>query len=103
MEAARILGAKFVEELGGVHVRSGLKPAGYQRPDQLKRMLPTDVTSCKLLSLVILIVALQHEKEDESDEEYRSDTDVHKNLRFYFRVFIGTQAHALVGGATART
>ncbi len=60
-------------------------------------MLPTDVTSCKLLSPVILIVALQHEKEDESDDEYRSDTDVHKNLRFYFRVFIGTQAHALVG------
>ena len=23
-----------------------------------------------------------HEKDDESDDEYRSDTDVHKNLRF---------------------
>ena len=65
-------------------------PSGRSNPEQKLRK-----PACQ--NLVTLIVALQHEKENESDDEYRSYTDVHKNLRFYFRVFIGTQAHALVG------
>jgi hypothetical protein len=37
------------------------------------------------------------EIDDEKDQEYRSETDVHKNLRWMVRVLISTQVSAHVG------
>jgi hypothetical protein len=34
---------------------------------------------------------------DESDDEYRPETDVHKHLRWYFRFLIAAQARQPVG------
>jgi hypothetical protein len=38
-----------------------------------------------------------HKKDDESDDEYRSEADIHKNLRWCIRHFIGAYATQPVG------
>jgi hypothetical protein len=38
-----------------------------------------------------------HKKDDESDDEYRSEADIHKNLRWCIRHFIAAQATQPVG------
>ncbi len=55
MPASRVLGAEFVEQLGGVHVGSLFQSSTHQRPNQCERVLPLDVPSGKCLSLDVAL------------------------------------------------